>query len=522
MCPTHNTTCAHRLICSDMFALCGQCVRQLGAIMAICTHTTALIGAALLTMAGMHEARAQSHNPGCMAAQLQLEQGGFNGSVGAGNTKISKPIAFTAGDTLKFHIVINNFNSFSSGSWALGGPNAPPPINTGGTFDVTFIVQVNGATYTETIIGEPPDPPSFSGGTTTVSFTCTSNPNNNAAGQKARTAQIIGSKAVGLASGAAITGAIDSAIADGLNGSRTPSGAPIAAPTAALSAGAPFGLGAGSEQMNLGRTASPRVDPPSAVTSEWKPWLSVHGSGWDQDDSNGGSIKGNQINATFGLGNLIAPNVLIGVVGGYENFNYHFDGIDARLQGDGLTAGAYAAWAFTRTLRFDVKGAFTALSYNDSAGAAAGSFDAKRWLVSTGITGTYGMDGFVVEPSSRLYALRERQDAWTDSLGTSQAERSFSIGRLSTGAKVGYLWQAAGTTVVPYVGLYGDYRFSSGDALPVNQPFVGLNDGWSARVTTGAAMVITGGRLSLEGELGDIGSGDRLWSISVRGSIPFY
>jgi len=32
-----------------------------------------------------------------MAARLQLEQGGFNGTVGAGNTKTSSPIAFTAG-----------------------------------------------------------------------------------------------------------------------------------------------------------------------------------------------------------------------------------------------------------------------------------------------------------------------------------------------------------------------------------------------------------------------------------------
>jgi len=75
---------------------------------------------------------------------------------------------------------------------------------------------------------------------------------------------------------------------------------------------------------------------------------------------------------------------------------------------------------------------------------------------------------------------------------------------------------------VPYVGLYADYRFSSDDALPVNQPFVGLSDGWSARVTTGAVMDFTGGqRLWIEGELGDIGSGDRLWSISARGSIAF-
>jgi len=505
-----------------MFALLGQCVRQMGAALAICNHTTVLIGAALLTMAGMNEARAQPRSPGCLQAFQKFS------TSNSGNTKPTTETAmgFFPNDTLVVNVVILNFPEGTSGTWILkdsaGSEVASVKVGTPKGEKKSYTVKgTTDTTLTEVLTGQSGESP----GTVTVNvLSCGGGvgmgpPRNDS--QNARTAQIIGSKAVGLASGAAITGAIDGAIADGLNGSRTPSGATTAAPTAALSAGAPFGLGAGSEQMNLGRTASPRVDPPSAVTSEWKPWLSVHGSSWDRDDSNRGSIKGNQINATVGLGNLIAPNVLIGVVGGYENFNYHFDGIDARLQGDGLTAGAYAAWAFTRTLRFDVKGAFTALSYNDSAGTAAGSFDAKRWLVSTGITGTYGMNGFVVEPSSRLYALWERQDAWTDSLGTSQAERSFSVGRLSTGAKVGYPWQAAGITVVPYVGLYGDYRFSSGDELPVNQPFVGLSDGWSARVTTGAVIAFTGGRLSIEGELGDIGSGDPLWSISVRGSIPF-
>jgi hypothetical protein len=97
-----------------------------------------------------------------------------------------------------------------------------------------------------------------------------------------------------------------------------------------------------------------------------------------------------------------------------------------------------------------------------------------------------------------------------------------AIGRESTGAKIGYLWQfMASTTLLTYVGLYGDYRFSSNNALPVNEPFVGLSDGWSARATTGAIIDFKGGRLSLESEFGGIGSGDQLWILSVRGSIPF-
>jgi len=83
------------------------------------SRTAGLIGAALISMAGMHEARAQS--AGCLAAVQQLEQGGFNGSVRAGLSRSSTPIVFTAGDTLTFNITINNFGP-GSGSWCLPGP----------------------------------------------------------------------------------------------------------------------------------------------------------------------------------------------------------------------------------------------------------------------------------------------------------------------------------------------------------------------------------------------------------------
>jgi len=482
--------------------------------MVICMRTAGLIGAAVVTMAGMHAARAQS--AGCSAAVQQLEQGGFNGSVGAGLSKRSAPIAFRAGDTLTFNITINNFGP-DSGSWVLAGSNPPQSINTGGSFTVTYTVTVNGETLTETLTGQAPEPPSFAGGTTTVSATCTSNTAERSTTDSQRLAavQAQGSRVVGQTSGAAITGAVNGAIADGLGGGN--SGAP------ASGSAPPFSLGAGSEQISrLGAIASPRNVGSSL--GDWRPWATMRGSGWELDDRNpnADSIKGNQINATFGAGRLLMPGVLVGVVGSYENFKYEFDSLNGRLQGNGWTAGAYAGWAFAQNLRFDVMGAWTGLSYDASAGTAAGSFIANRWLISSGVTGTYQINAFILEPSSRVYALWERQDAWTDSLGSSQAERSFSIGRVSTGAKVGYPWQAVGTTVVPYVGLYGDYRFSSDEALSVSQPFVGLSDGWSARVTTGAVMAFTGGRLSLEGELGNIGSGDRLWTLSVRGSIPFY
>jgi hypothetical protein len=72
------------------------------------------------------------------------------------------------------------------------------------------------------------------------------------------------------------------------------------------------------------------------------------------------------------------------------------------------------------------------------------------------------------EPSSHIYTLWEREGAWTDSLGTLQADRNFSAGRIATGIKLLAPWQMSGSTrILPYVGLYGDWRFSTDNALPV-------------------------------------------------------
>jgi len=283
----------------------------------------------------------------------------------------------------------------------LAGSNPPQSITKGGSFTVSYTVMIGRETLTETITGQAPKPPSFPGGTTTVSVTCKS---NNAQkpitdSQKLAAVQNQVSRVVGQTSGAAITGAIDGAIADGL--SRGNSGPP------ASGLAPPFNFGAGLEQMShLGALASPRNVGSSQ--GEWRPWATVRGSDWELDDRspNAGSISGNQINATFGAGRLLMPSILVGVVGGYENFRYDVDGLNGRLQGNGWTAGAYGGWAYAPNLRFDLMGAWTTLSYDASAGIAAGSFNANRWLVSTGVTGTYhsGEGGLAIGAEGALPA----------------------------------------------------------------------------------------------------------------------
>jgi outer membrane autotransporter protein len=163
------------------------------------------------------------------------------------------------------------------------------------------------------------------------------------------------------------------------------------------------------------------------------------------------------------------------------------------------------------------------LSYDGAAGTASATFPGNRWLVSGGVTGTYNWRALVLEPSARVYALWEREDAYTDSLGTAQAERNFSGGRFSAGTKVTYpiAWSVP-TTIAPYLGLYGDYYFSRDDADTIGLSSIPVISGWSARVAAGIGMSFArGAQLSIGGELGGIGGDHTLWAWRARGSLPF-
>ena len=250
----------------------------------------------------------------------------------------------------------------------------------------------------------------------------------------------------------------------------------------------------------------------------WSAWVDVRGSGFQQSDSD--LLKGTQINATAGLTYRLAPTVVVGVFGGYENFNYDFAWLTGNLDGDGVTVGTYAGWQITPTLRWKGMVGWTGLSYDASAGLAAGSFDGSRWLLSTGINGSYDVGAYVVEPSADVFALWESQGNYIDTLGGLHDSRDFSTGRVALGGKVTAPHWVEG--VVPYLGLYADWRFASDDAVVADVPDTGIGDGWSARVTGGFSMrILTAGSLSLGGEYGGIGADYSVWTGTARLTVPF-
>jgi hypothetical protein len=223
--------------------------------------------------------------------------------------------------------------------------------------------------------------------------------------------------------------------------------------------------------------AGPTKPPPLqnyVEQSDWLGWAEVRGAILDHWGSGTGMVGtvagvpmlyGRQVNMLAGLTRRLLPNFLVGVLGGYETFDYRSDALQGRLKGDGWTVGSYLGWKITQAIRFDAAAAYSGIGYDGTAGTASGNFHGNRWLVSSGFTGTFQSSSLLIEPSARVYALWEHENAYTDSLGTSQAERDFSTGRASAGVKVAYpvAWSST-VALSPYVGLYGDYYFNTDNA----------------------------------------------------------
>ena len=385
---------------------------------------------------------------------------------------------------------------------------------------------------------------------------------------KLRSLQVLVTPLIAQQSGAAISGAVDSAISEAFSDGGAlvaPSGSGVrfnfaTDPDAqkadsAPRANDPFSSATGSfggarrlgTPSQTGVASTPDVDgafnalgyagatkaPPLRVAEakEWYGWAEVRGATLDRCGSNlvvtGATLLyGNQLNALAGLTYKFLPNFLIGVLGGWETFDYRSDALSGRLKGDGWTVGSYLGWKVTRDIRFDAAVAYSGIGYDGRAGTAAGSFNGKRLLVTSGLTGTYMAYGVQIEPSARVYALWERENAYTDTLGTLQTARDFSTGRASGGIKLSYpmMWSST-ATLAPYVGVYGDYYFNSDTAsvaLAGAIPAAIVLDGWSARAVGGLATKFSNGaQIAVGGERSGIGGNFAIWTYRARASVPF-
>ncbi len=85
-----------------------------------------------------------------------------------------------------------------------------------------------------------------------------------------------------------------------------------------------------------------------------------------------------------------------------------------------------------------------------------------------------------------------------------------------------YPFATASGAIAPYVGLYGDYYFSKDDAPAIALTPVLLLQGFGARATGGVTATFGGGaQVSAGGEFSGIGGNTHIWTLRLRGGVPF-
>jgi uncharacterized protein with beta-barrel porin domain len=262
---------------------------------------------------------------------------------------------------------------------------------------------------------------------------------------------------------------------------------------------------------------------PPLPDRQWITWVNLGGAGFKANDTSGAGndAKGNQVGLTAGLGRKLAPDTLVGLVVGYEHFKYDVTSLTASLKNDGETISGYFGQYFGN-LRFDVALGWTNLNYSSTVGTNSGSFIGSRWLASAGLTGNYKQNGFVLKPSANVINVWEHDQAFTDSLGNTIDANNFSAGRAAFGAKIERPFAVSGGwAFLPYAGLYGDWLFSSNNALPVGLPVAFIKDGWSGRVTAGLAANARATMVSLGVELDGLGASYKIWMGNLRVTTLF-
>lgn len=298
------------------------------------------------------------------------------------------------------------------------------------------------------------------------------------------------------ASGRAISGAISNGIAQGLSRRST------------IAIGSDSAFMAYAPEAGAAGPFAGFAQPGFIQNADWNAWLAVQGSGLF------GGGNGRQLNVTAGVGYRFTEDVVGGVVGGQETFSYASTGPNGLLSGSGLSAGAYLGWRFSDQAMFDAAVVGSALGYDITSGLATGSFDASRWLLTSGVTGEFELgDNLTISPSARVFALWEHQEDWVDSLATAHAARSFSNGTASGGANISWSWiLSEDLTLQPYFGLFADYQFDSATAMT----------GLEGRVTGGLNFDANGSAaINLGAELGGLGSSQGTWALNAGVSGGF-
>ncbi|MCB2080712.1 MAG: autotransporter outer membrane beta-barrel domain-containing protein [Novosphingobium sp.] len=258
----------------------------------------------------------------------------------------------------------------------------------------------------------------------------------------------------------------------------------------------------------------------------WEAWFKGRYSAYDGD---AGTFDGSIADLFGGVGVRISPNVVIGILAGYNTTDFDTLVSDAFLsnreggfEADGYTIGAYADVRFANGVVFNASVSYTGSRYDLTIETITGSFDADRITVAAHLHKNYAMHGWIVAPTIDFLWASEDQDAYTDSILATHPALTVEAGRISVGPKILLPAMDAGNGHHQFwVAAMGEYEFSNQSPQPISG-LPDLSDVGSLRLAGGLDSKIGEGTLSLRGDIFGIGSGEYIAYGGTLGyELPF-
>lgn len=155
-----------------------------------------------------------------------------------------------------------------------------------------------------------------------------------------------------------------------------------------------------------------------------------------------------------GIDYVLNPAFLVGAYIQVDDMRQRAAGAASEVSGRGWMAGPYATLRLSPNLFWQSRAAW-GRSSNDMNpyGTYTDSFDTKRWLAATALTGRYVRGSWTIVPSASITYFEDVSDAYFDTYGAAIPSMKVSLGQAKVGPVVSYRHQMVdGLILEPRVG----------------------------------------------------------------------
>jgi outer membrane autotransporter protein len=165
---------------------------------------------------------------------------------------------------------------------------------------------------------------------------------------------------------------------------------------------------------------------------------------------------------SVGADYVLSRSFLVGTMVQFDSMRQHSNSQATEVSGQGWMVGPYATLRLTDNVFWQARAAWGQssnevspfLTYTDK-------FHTDRWLVSSTLTGRWGIGPWVLRPSASVAYIEDVSKSYIDTFGVAIPEVKSRLGQAKAGPEIGYRYQLGhGVVLEPRAGLQVIWNFA--------------------------------------------------------------